>query len=89
MASLRLRDRRQHQQEKRDLQQVVGRWICEMTKVFESVQTMPIPSSRPASEAPIIAKLLVAAKFECCPPVLIRRYSEAVTISQKISKKSR
>ena len=68
---------------------VVDRLISEITNVPESAQTMPMPNRKPASEAPIIAKLLVAAKFEFFPPVLMSRYSEAVTTSQKISRNSR
>ncbi|GAI64907.1 unnamed protein product, partial [marine sediment metagenome] len=63
--------------------------ISEMTNVPECTHTIAMPSRKAASEAPIIAKLFVAAKLEFLPPVVIRRYSEAVTISQNISKSSK
>jgi hypothetical protein len=69
--------------------EVVAMLISEITSVPEDIHTINIPNSRAASEAPITAKLLVAAKLEFLPPVLIRRYNAAVTISQKISKNKR
>ena len=69
--------------------ETVARLICEITSVPESVHTISIPSRKAASDAPIIAKLFVAAKLEFFPPVVIKRYKEAVTISQKISRNNK
>ncbi len=69
--------------------EVAGRRTAEITNVPDRLHTIAMPSNRPASEAPIIAKLFVAAKLEPLPPVLMSRYSAAVTISQKISNNSK
>ncbi len=67
----------------------VGKPISEMTNVPLRYHIINTPSIKAASEAPIIAKLLVAAKLEFLPPVAIRRYSDAVTISQNMSKNNK
>ncbi|MBA7676657.1 hypothetical protein ES703_84901 [subsurface metagenome] len=69
--------------------EVVASAISEMTNVPENTQISAMPRRRAASDAPIIAKLFVAAKLEFLPPVVIKRYNEAVTISQNISKNSK
>jgi hypothetical protein len=60
--------------------------MSEMINVPERTHTINVPSSNAASDTPIIAKLLVAAKLEFRPPVVIKRYNAAVTISQKINR---
>ena len=72
-----------------DKAEVVIRLISEITKVPEIAQTKNTPSMNAASDAPIITKLFVAAKLEFLPPVVIKIYSETVTISQNISRNSR
>ena len=68
---------------------VVYRLISEITNVPVTAQSIAIPSRKAPSDTPIIVKVFVAAKLEFRPPVVIKRYSETVTISQKISKKSK
>jgi hypothetical protein len=63
--------------------------ISEITNVPETAHTINTPSRKAPSDAPIIAKLFVAAKLQPFPPVVIRRYNEAVTISQNISKNNK
>ena len=52
--------------------EVVARPISVITNVPESAHTISTPSRKAASDAPIIAKLFVAAKFEFLPPVFIK-----------------
>ena len=72
-----------------DIAEFAVKLISEITNVPSRRQTIRAPIRKAASEAPIMAKLFVAAKFELLPPVVISKYSEAVTISQNIRRKSK
>ena len=53
--------------------EVVGTAIPEITKLLVSIHSINTPNNNAASDAPIIAKLFVAAKLEFFPPVVIKR----------------
>ena len=72
-----------------EIVEFVARLIFDIKNVPEIDHIKNTPSIKAASDAPIIAKLFVAAKFELLPPVDINRYSETVTISQNIRRKSK
>ena len=68
-----LRERAEHAHAGISDDDVVDTEISDITNVPACAHNIAIPRRNAASDAPIIAKLFVAAKFDFFPPVVIIR----------------